>query len=125
MSKDQLIHRQKKESSFASGLIWGTILGAAGMFIFATKKGKEARKFLKKHGQTVLEELEEVYEEIEADNLTAKKLLKAPKKPIAKSKKNKIDKKPAKKPVQTGSTKEKPKSQAKKFFTRSGRSLKK
>jgi gas vesicle protein len=121
MSKSNLKLYHKKESNFASGLVWGALLGAAGVFLFATRKGKKARNFFKKHGRTILEELEEVYEEIEAQETLKKKLPKPKKKTKPKqiAETTKQSKKKNKQKAKSQSSK------SRKFFTRSGRSLKK
>lgn len=51
--------------SFASGFFWGIILGFLGMFVFATKRGKKLRDYFQEHGEGILQELQEIYTELE------------------------------------------------------------
>jgi gas vesicle protein len=120
MKKDTFREYHKKESSFASGLFWGAALGAAGIFLFATKKGKKLRNHLKKHGNKILEELEEIYEEAE-EKVEAKKLPQPEKKSAAKKKTAKAktqDLNHIKKLQERG------RKAASNFFTRGGKALK-
>lgn len=120
MKKDTFRERHRRESGFASGMFWGAALGAAGMFFFATKKGRKLRDYLSKHGHRILEELEEIYEETEEKVATKK--LPQPKK------KSSIKKKEAKTKAQDLShikkLQERGREAAGRFFTRGGRALK-
>lgn len=71
--KDKL-DRIDNRSSFSSGFFLGAILGAAGIFLFASKKGKKLREYLREHGQGILEDLEEIYEEVQEKEFTQGKI---------------------------------------------------
>ncbi|OGY18863.1 MAG: hypothetical protein A2786_05235 [Candidatus Chisholmbacteria bacterium RIFCSPHIGHO2_01_FULL_52_32] len=79
MGKTEEQERHQHGGGFSSGLFWGAILGALGMFMFATKKGGRLRTYLQEHGHGVLSELEEIYEELEEKGET-NRLIQSPKK---------------------------------------------
>ena len=66
MTKTHQDGNHRQETGFSAGLFWGALLGAVGMFLFATKKGQKLQQFLREHGERALEEIEEIYEEAEA-----------------------------------------------------------
>lgn len=112
----------KQESHFASGFLWGILFGIAGMFIFATKKGNKLRKYLSEHGENILDQLEEFYNEIEAESGKTEKL------EVIKEEKETKKKEEANSPVKELShiakLQQRGRSAAKRFFTRRGKSLK-
>lgn len=120
MKKDTSREYHSKESSFASGLFWGAALGAAGMFLFATKKGKKLRNYFKKYGHQILEDLEEIYEETE-DKIRAEKLLEVAKQPSAKKKEIKPE---SQNLSHIEKLQERGRKAAGRFFTRGGKMLK-
>lgn len=61
MPKDQN-HSLPKDGGFLSGLVWGIALGAFGLFLFGTDRGNKLRRYLRSHGQKLLDELEEIYD---------------------------------------------------------------
>jgi len=75
-------------------LFWGLILGTAGMFLFATKRGHKLKQFLSEHGRSFLDELEEFYNEFESQSIPEKKLesLKVEKQPAKKKKQSRVKK---------------------------------
>lgn len=121
MKKDTSREYHRKESNFTSGLFWGAALGAAGMFLFATKNGKKLRDYLKENGQYVLEELEEIYEEIDGKE-KVKKLPQPKKKPAVKKKEVKTKTQDL---SHINKLQERGRKAAGNFFTRGGKSLKK
>lgn len=109
----------RRESGFASGLLWGTILGAAGMLLFATKKGKKIRKYLSENGDKILKEVEEIYEEQEVEK-KIKSLVGSKSK-----KKQKLNKDDGTQDLtHIAKIQERGRSAAQHFFTRAGKTLK-
>lgn len=70
MGKAEGHEKNRHGGGFASGLFWGIILGVFGMFMFATKRGKKLREYFREHGQGILQELEEIYAELEEKDVT-------------------------------------------------------
>lgn len=120
MAKARPVDYQRKESGFAQGLFWGAALAASGMFLFATKRGKKLRDYLKKHGSLILEELEEIYEEKEGVKAETQKLPKS-KKTESKDKETKAKKLDL---SHIQKLQERGREAAGRFFTRGGRALK-
>jgi len=110
----------RKDSGFTSGFFWGAALGAIGMFLFGTKKGRNIREYMSQHGGKFLEEFEEFYEEVEEQGNVAADDSKSKKKKITKrlgaGKKQDLN--------HIKSLQERGRKAAKRFFTRSGKLLK-
>ncbi len=113
---------QPKGQGFSSGLMWGIMLGAAGMFLFGTKKGRKIKKVLTEEGGKLLDELEEAYEETETGKKIKKKVIKTKKKIDAKTQ---DAKKAAKDLTHITKLQKRGRSAAQRFFKRSGKTLKK
>ena len=120
MAKDASNLDHRKESGFASGLFWGAALGAIGMFLFGTKKGKNIREYMSQHGGKILEEFEELYEEAGERGIITADDSKPKKKKI--TRKLGVGKKQDLNHIK--SLQERGRKAAKQFFTRSGKSLK-
>jgi gas vesicle protein len=119
MKKREEVKYHKSESNFASGLLWGVIIGAIGMFFFATKKGKKLKNYLSEHGEKIFEELEELYEEKEVGK-KIKKLVEP------QTKANKIKEKQddaTEDLTHIAKLQERGRKAARNFFTRRGKSL--
>lgn len=121
MAKDEPREYRRRESGFASGLFWGVALGAAGMFLFATKKGEKLKDYLKEHGQKILEDFEEIYEETEGIKRPTKELSKPKKKELSAEKENKSKKQDL---GHIEKLQERGRKAAGRFFTRKGKTLK-
>lgn len=120
MNKQTTGEYPRKESNFSTGLFWGAILGAVGMFLFATKKGKNLQKYLSENGEKILEELEEVCKEKEVRN-KVKKLIE----PVKKATKRKTQATEETKEIaHIAKLQERGRKTARKFFSRKGKSLK-
>lgn len=64
---------QKSGSSFATGLLLGSIVGAGAALLFGTKKGKEIKNKIKKQYPEVFEKIEDKVEEVESKVAEVKK----------------------------------------------------
>lgn len=115
MSRISTDESRRRESGFASGLFWGTAMGAIGMFLFGTKRGRKIREYLKEHGGKLLDELEETYAVIEDKHHALSFLGEGKQAPEKK-------RGPMVSPI--ASLQERGRKAARHFFTRGGRALK-